>query len=64
MYNRKVVFVASCLAMLVFGIVMTVLGSTLPSIIVKFNIDKINAGSLPLLLTFGILLGSIVLVRS
>ena len=60
MYNRKVVFVASCLAMLVFGIVMTVLGSTLPSIIVKFNIDKINAGSLPLLLTFGILLGSIV----
>jgi len=46
--------------MLVFGIVMTVLGSILPSIIENLNINKINAGLLPLLLTFGILLGSIV----
>ncbi len=60
MYNKKLVFIAACFGMLIFGIVMAVLGAVLPSIIVKFDIDKIDAGSLFLLLTFGMLVGSMV----
>jgi len=60
MYNRKFIFIASCLGMLMFGIVMTTLGAILPSVIEKFGIDKANAGSLMLLMSFGILLGSLV----
>ena len=46
--------------MLIFGIMMTTLGSILPSIIEKFGIDKISAGLLLTLMSFGILSGSIV----
>lgn len=60
MVNRKLVFAAACLGMLIFGIVMTTLGAILPSIIEKFDIDKINAGSLMSLMSFGILTGSLV----
>ena len=60
MYNRRLVFFASCLGMLIFGIMMTTLGSILPSIIEKFGIDKISAGLLLTLMSFGILSGSIV----
>ena len=58
-YNRKYVFAAACLAMLVFGIVMTILGSVLPSLIVKFGLDKVDAGSLFPLMTVGMLIGSL-----
>jgi MFS transporter, FHS family, glucose/mannose:H+ symporter len=58
MYNKKLVFTAACFGMLIFGIVMAVLGAVLPSLIVKFDIDKIGAGSLFLLLSFGMLIGS------
>ena len=60
MYNKKLVFVASCLGMLLFGIVMTTLGAILPSIVEKFGIQKDNAGSLFLLMTFGMLFGSLI----
>lgn len=60
MFNKKIVFWSACLSMLVVGIVMTILGSALPSIIDKFGIDKQNAGSLFLMLSFGILLGSMI----
>jgi MFS transporter, FHS family, glucose/mannose:H+ symporter len=60
MFNRKYVFIAACIGMLIFGIVMAVLGAVLPSVIQKFDIDTIDAGSLFLLLTFGMLLGSII----
>jgi fucose permease len=46
--------------MLSFGIVLTTLGAVLPSVIERFGIDKTAAGSLFLLMTFGILLGSVV----
>jgi MFS transporter, FHS family, glucose/mannose:H+ symporter len=46
--------------MLTFGIVLTTLGAVLPSIIERFGIDKAQAGSLFLLMTFGILAGSLV----
>jgi MFS transporter, FHS family, glucose/mannose:H+ symporter len=58
MYSKKLVFIAACFGMLIFGIVMAVLGAVLPSLIVKFDIDKVDAGSLFLLMTFGMLIGS------
>lgn len=60
MYRRNVVFSAACLGMLVFGIVLTSLGSLLPMLIPKYGISKIEAGSLMSLLSIGILLGSLV----
>jgi FHS family glucose/mannose:H+ symporter-like MFS transporter len=60
MFNKKIIFGAACLAMLVLGIVMTILGSALPSIIEKFGIDKQKASSLFLMLSFGLLLASMV----
>lgn len=59
MYNRRLVFTAACLGMLVFGIVMTTLGAILPDVIVRFGIDKAAAGSLFLLMSFGIMIGSV-----
>ena len=46
--------------MLTFGIVLTVLGSVLPSIMTRFGIGKAEAGSLFLLMSFGILASSLV----
>jgi MFS transporter, FHS family, glucose/mannose:H+ symporter len=60
MTNRRTLFVIACLGMLAFGIVLTTLGAVLPSVIERFGIDTAAAGSLFLLLTFGILLGSVV----
>jgi len=60
MYNRLAVFSASCLGMLIFGIVLTTIGALLPLIIPKFQIDKIDAGSLMSLLSIGILIGSLI----
>lgn len=59
-YNRKLVFWASCLGMLLFGITMTTLGPILPKIMTDFGIDKANAGALFSLMSFGILLGSLI----
>jgi fucose permease len=46
--------------MLTFGVVLTTLGAALPEVINRFGIDKAQAGSLFLLMTFGILAGSLV----
>jgi FHS family glucose/mannose:H+ symporter-like MFS transporter len=46
--------------MLAFGIVLTTLGAVLPGVMERFGIDKAQAGSLFLLMTFGILAGSLV----
>lgn len=59
-FNRSQVFAAACLGMLVFGIVMTVLGTILPSLIERFAVDKAEAGSSITLLSVGILAGSLV----
>lgn len=58
-YNRKGIFAAACLGMLVFGIVMTVLGSILPSLIERFDVDMAAAGSSFTVLSVGVLFGSI-----
>lgn len=60
MYKRRMVFTAACLGMLVFGIVLTTLGSILPSLIERFGMDKTSAGSLFFLMSMGILAGSVV----
>jgi FHS family glucose/mannose:H+ symporter-like MFS transporter len=46
--------------MLTFGIVLTTLGSVLPSIIERFGIDKVQAGGLFVLMTLGIIAASLV----
>jgi len=51
---------SACFGMLIFGIVMAVLGSVLPSVILKFGIGKADAGSLFVLLSLGMLAGSLV----
>jgi MFS transporter, FHS family, glucose/mannose:H+ symporter len=58
--SRRALFACACLGMLAFGIVLTTLGAVLPSVIVRFGIDKAAAGALLLLMTFGILAGSLV----
>jgi len=60
MNSRRALFVCACLGMLTFGIVLTTLGAVLPTVIERFGIDKAQAGSLFLLMTFGILAGSLV----
>jgi len=59
-YSFGSVFTAACLGMFLFGIVIISLGSILPSVIEKFHLDKIQAGSLAAILPAGILLGSLV----
>ena len=60
MRTNRALFACACLGMLTFGIVLTTLGAVLPSVIERFGIDKAQAGSLFLLMTFGILAGSLV----
>src|SRR5688500_19570799 len=58
--SRRALFACACLGLLTFGIVFTTLGSVLPSIIERFGIDKVQAGGLFVLMTLGILAGSLV----
>lgn len=59
-YSRRAVFWAACLAMLVFGISVTSLGSLLPSLIARFGLGNAAAGALFPLLSVGMLAGSLV----
>ena len=58
--RRNTLMTIACLGMLAFGIVLTTLGASLPTVIARFGIDKSQAGALFLLLSFGILAGSLV----
>jgi MFS family permease len=58
--SSRVLFVCACLCLLTFGIVLTTLGSVLPSVMERFGIDKASGGALLLLMTFGILVGALV----
>jgi MFS transporter, FHS family, glucose/mannose:H+ symporter len=58
-YRHGLVFAAACMGMLIFGIVLTALGSVLPSIIERFDLGRANAGSLFTLMSGGILVGSL-----
>src|SRR5438552_19102177 len=60
MSSRRFLFTCACFGLLTFGIVFTTVGSVLPSIMARFGIDKAEAGSLFLLMSFGILAASLV----
>lgn len=60
MYKRKLVFVAACLGMLLFGITLITLGAVIPQLNKKFHLDEISSGALFSILPFGILTGSLV----
>ena len=59
MYNKKVVFWSCFLAILLFGIAMTTLGSIAPDLKEKFGLDDIATGTLFSILPLGILTGSL-----
>jgi fucose permease len=59
-YHKGYVFTAACIGMLLFGIVMISLGSILPELTEKFQLNEVGTGSLLTLLPFGILVGSLV----
>ena len=58
-YRKSSVFAAAALAMFIFGIVMSILGAVLPSVIEQFGLDAARAGSLFPLMSIGMLLGSL-----
>ena len=59
MYNRKLVFTAACIGMLLFGIELITLGSVAPELRNKFQLDEEGSGILFSILPIGILIGSI-----
>jgi FHS family glucose/mannose:H+ symporter-like MFS transporter len=59
MFNKKIVFPAACLGMLLFGIGLITLGSIAPDLKVKFNLNDLSAGTLFSILPIGILVGSL-----
>ena len=60
MYKRNQVFTAACIGLLLFGIMLITLGSILPSLTAKFNMNEIGSGKLVSLLPIGIIAGSLV----
>jgi MFS transporter, FHS family, glucose/mannose:H+ symporter len=60
MYKRNQVFVAACIGLLLFGIMLITLGSILPSLTAKFQLDEISTGKLVSILPIGIIIGSLV----
>jgi MFS family permease len=60
MYKRNQVFIAACIGLLLFGIMLITLGSILPSLTEKFRLNEIGSGKLVSLLPIGIIAGSLV----
>ncbi len=58
-YQKSYVFAAACIGMLLFGIIMISLGSILPEVTKRFELEEAEAGVLLTLLPAGILLGSL-----
>src|SRR5688500_485492 len=58
--RTKRVFAIACMGMLSFGIVLTTLGALLPGVVTLYQVSMAQAGALFLLMTFGILAGSLV----
>jgi FHS family glucose/mannose:H+ symporter-like MFS transporter len=60
MYSKKIVFWSSCLGMLLFGIVLITLGSVIPDLKAKLNLNNVSSGTLFSILPFGVLAGSMI----
>ncbi|MEP6627121.1 MAG: hypothetical protein ABJA32_04015, partial [Ginsengibacter sp.] len=58
-YSRRLVFWAACIGILFFGMAITTLGSVVPQLRTKFQLDDISVGTLFSILPFGILMGSL-----
>jgi FHS family glucose/mannose:H+ symporter-like MFS transporter len=58
--TSRTLFVCASLCLVTFGIVLTMLGTVLPSVMERFGIDKASAGALLMLMTFSILAGAMV----
>jgi MFS transporter, FHS family, glucose/mannose:H+ symporter len=60
MYNRKHIFIAACLGMLMFGMALITLGSVQPPLREKFSLTDADSGTLFSIMPIGILMGSLV----
>jgi FHS family glucose/mannose:H+ symporter-like MFS transporter len=60
MYNRNQVFIAACIGLLLFGIMLITQGSILPSLKEKFGMNDIISGKLVSILPIGIIAGSLI----
>ena len=60
MYKPEKVFIAACIGLLLFGIMLITLGSILPSLVSKFDLNEIRSGKLVSILPIGIIAGSLV----
>ena len=60
MYNKKFVFAAACIGMLLFGMVFLSLGTVLTFIKDGYHLNEVASGSLTVILPFGILIGSLI----
>jgi FHS family glucose/mannose:H+ symporter-like MFS transporter len=60
MYKARIVFLAACLGLLLFGIGLITLGSVATGLREKFMLDEITAGTLFSIMPFGILTGSLI----
>jgi MFS family permease len=59
MYNKRLVFWAACVGILFFGMAITTLGSVVPDLRERFQLDEIASGTLFSILPFGLLTGSL-----
>ena len=60
MYNKRLIFWAACAGILFFGISITTLGSVIPELKTKFELDELAFGTLFSLLPFGLMVGSLI----
>lgn len=58
--HRPLVFAAACIGMLFFGVALLSMGSLLPAIASRFQLDSLASGALVSILPFGVLAGSVV----
>jgi MFS transporter, FHS family, glucose/mannose:H+ symporter len=58
--TSRTLFICASLCLVTFGIVLTMLGTVLPSVMARFGIDKASAGALLTLMTFSVLTGAMV----
>ena len=60
MYKKRLIFWAACIGILLFGMSLITLGSVVPHLREKFQLDEISSGGLFSILPFGILIGSLI----
>jgi fucose permease len=58
--RKPLVFAAACIGMLFFGVALLSMGSLLPAIASRFQLDSLASGALVSILPFGVLAGSVV----